>query len=238
MVDARISGDLGLSSSLNDVDFDLVSNGTLEITGDILGPVSLTLSGAGKTILSGDNDLPGQIGVLQGTLEFANDSSFGAPNYIHISAGAILDASAMTVPVAISPGGFFNQIDVDGVLDGSVLVKGSLVGAGQITGNVTVDPFSTVSPSYDGTLRIGGNLTIEPRGKPQLRHSGDRARAGIHPAQGDRRSDNQWTSALNPFNVVLPPGFTGTLPLILNDGDDRHQRHLREPSGRHHHSAF
>jgi autotransporter-associated beta strand protein len=220
VVDARLSGDLGLATSLNNVDFDIVSNGTLEITGDILGPVYLTLSGTGKTVLSGDNDLPGQIVVLQGTLEFANDSSFGAPNYIHVSAGAILDASAITVPVAISPGGFYNQIDVDGVLDGSVLVKGSLVGAGQITGNVTVDPFSTVSPSQGGTLRIDGDLTMSPGANfnfdiqgtvPEQEYTRIKVTGGV---------TIDGPPPFNPFNVILPPGFTGTLPLILNDGDD------------------
>lgn len=220
VVDARLSGDLGLPTSLNNVDFDIVSNGTLEITGDILGPVYLTLSGAGKTVLSGDNDLPGQIVVLQGTLEFANDSSFGAPNYIYVSAGAILDASAMTVPVAINPGGFFNQIDVDGVLDGSVQVKGSLVGAGQITGNVTVDPFSTVSPNFAGSLRIDGNLTMSPGANLNFEIQ------GIVPEQEYTRIKVTGGVTIdgpppfNPFNVILPPGFTGTLPLILNDGDD------------------
>ena len=136
-------------------------SGTLEITGDILGSVSSVITAPQAHPQRRQRFKRHDLSVTEGTLEFANDASLGTPDYISISSAATLDASAMTVPVSITPGGS-NQIEVNGVLNGSVLAVGTLRGIGEITGNVVVQNSSNVSPEFGGTLRIGGDLTIEP----------------------------------------------------------------------------
>jgi autotransporter-associated beta strand protein len=161
-IDARLSGDITYTDPAKRVTLYTTGEGTLEISGDILGNVGLQVDGQGTTILSGSNDLTQGIIIFAGTAVLANNASMGSPEGIAVlPGGAHLDASALTVPVTLGQPG---QILVEGLLTGDVLVNGTLEGYGEITGDVTVPAGSSLDPDFNGTLEIGGDLTLASGG--------------------------------------------------------------------------
>ena len=216
-VDARISGDLGQAASLVAIELELTTHGTLEITGDILGEVSLSHSGAGTTLLSGTNGLPGDLQLFGGTLKPASNASFGSPGWIYIDGDAHLDASAMTVPVTSAA---FSQITVDGLLTGNVVVGGNLAGGGVITGNVVAPSATSVDPGFYSTLYIGGDFTLAASAWINFSIYGTVPEEDFNRLHVVGAVNLAGGLSLYSDPDAIPVGFSGTLVLILNDGSD------------------
>jgi autotransporter-associated beta strand protein len=214
-IDGRLSGDITYTDPAKRVTLYTTGEGTLEISGDILGNVGLQVDGQGTTILSGSNDLTQGIIIFSGTAVLANNASMGSPEGIAVLPdGAHLDASALTVPVTLGQPG---QILVEGLLTGDVLVNGTLEGYGEITGDVTVPAGSSLDPEFNGTLEIGGDLTLASGGwmnfelygtAPEMDHNRLRVSGTVNLA-GDLSVYGSDSLAVDDEVVVL-----------LNDGSD------------------
>jgi autotransporter-associated beta strand protein len=219
-VDARITGDLGQAGSPLSNNLILNTLGTLEIPGSIRGNIGLTHSAAGRTILSGTNDIVRQLRVTQGTLELANNASLGTPQFIEIDAGATLDASALTVPVTTLNNVFLTQT-VNGVLDGDLQARGALVGNGQITGNLTVTtPFTNFTPTLGGTFRIGGDMDFAADTQIDFIVNNVTPETGYNRIQVTGAVNLAGSGSIYADFMGVPENFTGTLVFILNDGTD------------------
>lgn len=160
-VDARVTGDISQTDPAKLGDLNTTGDGTMEITGDLLGRMNVDQDGEGTTILSGNNTGLESVSVFVGRLVFANAASAGALKDIIVfpsELGSVLDATALPAPLTLVEDG---QIWVDGTLEGDVLVNGGLFGTGEVTGDVTVPSGSYIYPQYNGTLHIGGDLTAQ-----------------------------------------------------------------------------
>jgi autotransporter-associated beta strand protein len=214
-IDGRLSGDITYTDPAKRVTLYTTGEGTLEISGDILGNVGLQVDGQGTTILSGSNDLTQGIIIFAGTAVLANNASMGSPEGIAVlPGGAHLDASALTVPVTLGQPG---QILVEGLITGDVRVNGTLEGYGEITGDVTVPAGSSLDPEFNGTLEIGGDLTLASGGwmnfelygtAPEIDHNRLRVSGEVNLA-GDLYVYGSDSLAVDDEVVVL-----------LNDGSD------------------
>jgi autotransporter-associated beta strand protein len=217
-VDGRISGDAIQSDPSRRGDFTFSGNGTLEVSGDLLGDFAISQDGEGTTILSGNNTgLTQDITVFQGKLVLANDASLGSPYEISIFPGAFpaeLDASALSGPLTLSQ---YGAIWVYGLITGDVLLNGSLYGSGTITGDVTVPADSYFYPDFDSTFTINGNLDVQ---------SGGYASFDVQsPASESASSAIQVNGSVNLSGSVYASvddqmQLGETQVLILNDGSD------------------
>ncbi len=217
-VDARITGELGQAGSTLSNNLILTTLGTLEITGDIRGNIGLTHSAAGRTILSGTNDIVRQLRVTQGTIELANNASLGTPQFIEIQAGATLDASALTVPVTTSTS---STQTVNGVLDGDLLARGFLVGNGQITGDLHVTaPFTNFEPTLGGTFQIGGDMSFSADTQITFIVNDVTPETGYNRINVTGAVNLAGNGTIFADYTGIPENFSGTLVFILNDGTD------------------
>lgn len=213
-VDGRISGDVIQNDLVRIGYLGATGDGTLEISGDLLGRFRFLENGQGTTILSGNNTgLTDGITVFMGSLVIATDSSLGTPESIQILDGS-LDVSAMTVPVSTAA---FGQIYVDGTLTGNVAVNGSLEGNGGITGNVTVPASSYIYPGFDGTLHIGGDLTMDSGSLLNLQISGTLPETGHNRLRVTGAVD---LSGSLGFYDTSGLALNDSIVLLLNDGTD------------------
>ncbi|MES2922754.1 MAG: autotransporter-associated beta strand repeat-containing protein [Verrucomicrobiota bacterium] len=213
-VDGRISGDVIQNNPVKIGYLGATGDGTLEISGDLLGRFRFLENGQGTTILSGNNTgLTDGITVFMGSLVIATDSSLGTPESIQIFDGS-LDATAMTIPVSTTALG---QIYVDGTLTGNVAVNGHLEGNGEISGNVTVPASSDIYPGFDATLHIGGNLTMSSDSllnfeitgtQPEVDHNRLRVTGAVN------------LSGILGFDETSGLALNDSLVLLLNDGTD------------------
>jgi autotransporter-associated beta strand protein len=217
-VDARITGDLGEAGSTLSNNLIFNSFGTLEIAGNIRGNIGVTHSAAGRTILSGTNDIVRQLRVTQGTLEFANNASLGTPQFIEIQAGATLDASALTVPVTTTSS---TTQTVNGVLDGDFVARGFLVGNGEVTGDLSATaPFTNFEPTLGGTFRVGGDMSFAADTQISFLVNDVTPETGYNRIQVTGAVNLSGNGAFFANFSDIPEDFSGTLFFILNDGTD------------------
>ena len=216
-LEARVSGDIHLNVSPDTyfTNLDLLVSGALEISGDITGPLTLSMENPGTATLSGHNSFTGGYYLYAGTLVIAGDDSYGIADEIQIDEGAQLDASAMTTPVTTS---LFGNVYLYGTLNGNVTVSGELWGSGTITGELVAQDGAYFYPTDEAVLHVGGDFTLN-------------AGAFLSPAINanvDPVSVTQMrvTGAVN-LAGTLNLGVFGTLPetatdfvLLLNDGTD------------------
>jgi autotransporter-associated beta strand protein len=121
---------------------DVVSDGSLTISGAIAGPAGLIKTGPGLLTLGGTNTFTGDTLVSVGTLALIGGGSISDSAQIAIASGAILDSSGRT----------------DGTL---TLVSGqTLTGDGSIFGRLTSSPGATIAPCCLDTNGEHGVLTV------------------------------------------------------------------------------
>jgi fibronectin-binding autotransporter adhesin len=118
---------------------------TLTLNATVTGPGNLLKNGAGATVLATDNNYTGNTTVGVGTLFVtdANGGAFGGTPSISVSAGAILDVSAVT-PLVLNS-------------------AQTLSGSGTVNGDVTVPVGATIAPGTPaaiGTLTVTNSVTL------------------------------------------------------------------------------
>lgn len=221
-IDGRISGDLSNSPPAFGGSLNFEGDGTLEISGDLVGSMFLLQNDLGTTRLSGDNSqLLGTLIVNEGRLVIGSNNSLGQLIELQVEGPALLDASAMTVPVTVTLG---NNISVDGTILGDVKVAasfGSLGGVGTIDGDLSTQVSSSVNLQTGGQLHVTGNLDLAELSSLDFSVENVTPRTGYTQMRvgGTVNLDGE-LSIFPDFDFMPPDGFTGTLVLILNDGSD------------------
>lgn len=202
-------------------------DGTSEISGPLVGNISIEKYGAGDLTLSGDNSAQnGGLFVDGGTLIIAGDASFGTYDYIEARQGGVIDASALTGPVTFDPpeDGY---LGVDGTLIGDVVAPSYTYGNGQITGDLIVPANFYIEPGYDGMLHIGGDYTLAAGAQHGFYLYGA---PGLIPDDAFNRIRVTGTVSLDGeldwYVENLDDHLGETIIFLLNDGVDPVQGHF------------
>ncbi len=130
------SGNVALVNSANYLEFNTTNN--LTVNNAITGAGQVILNNTGPVTMGGDNTFTGSLTINAGTLVLTG-SIAGTP-MIRLAGGASLNVAAV-------PGGF------------SVGNSQTLAGAGNVSGNVTVN--GTISPGPTGTLSFANSLVLD-----------------------------------------------------------------------------
>jgi len=175
-------GDGGTAGS---IDGNVVNNGelavnrsdTYTIDGDITGTGGLRQSGAGTTVLTGNNSYTGETTIQAGTLQAGAGGTHGAvAGNVNVAPGAIFAvnrSNAYTVAGTLSGGGTFDQrgTGTTGVINDSAGFAGNTrVSSGTLLVDAALgSAASTLTVANGGTLQgtgtVGGNATIDAGGR-------------------------------------------------------------------------
>jgi autotransporter-associated beta strand protein len=197
-------------------------DGNSEISGPLAGRIYLNQNGEGTLTLSGDNSA--QTGGLftdeNGTIVIAGDASWGQYDIIEIWTGGVIDASALTGPVTLTPpeDGY---LGVDGTLIGDAVAPSYFNGRGHITGDLLAPAASYIEPGYTTMLHIGGDYTLETGAQHGFYIDGTN---GLVPDENFNRMRVSGTVTLagdlDWFANDLESHLGQTVILLLNDGTD------------------
>ncbi|MBN8458878.1 MAG: autotransporter-associated beta strand repeat-containing protein [Verrucomicrobia bacterium] len=217
--EARMSGGLVLTPPPEHVVtwVELEVDGALDISGPLVGPVSLYKLQPGTVVLSGSNSGNTAYSVWGGTLVIAGDASFGAPEFVDVGAGALFDAGAMTVPVDTGPEG---SISLYGNLTGDVRVAGELYGDGVIDGDVTVPAGGIVYPNRQPGLTVNGDFELAGDGTLEVGFSGMDPYLERDELHVNGSVTLGGTLSLYTFPDIEPVFMTDPVVLVFNDGED------------------